>query len=209
MNLKLPFKSEPKPTTVSVGDEEIGILEFPKLYDLTPNERLFIKEAMKDIPDVRFEGVKLAKEFAAASNTTVAKMYNALTTGDAETLSEHLEAMLHFQERMEKSGEKRITATVTALIKYRLYPDWTEADTEDIEQLPPKLRSRIYEFSQKEASGWSEEPPQELTEEDLGKLPTALSIESQTGQTSTGDLENSAPTKSASTRKTLATSPAG
>ncbi|MGL5927190.1 hypothetical protein [Chroococcidiopsis sp.] len=207
--LRLPFKSEPKPTTVSVGDEEIGILEFPKLYDLTPNERLFIKEAMKDIPDVRFEGIKLAKEFALASGTPVSKMYVALTTGDAETLGEHLEAMLHFQERMEKSGEKRITATVTALIKYRIFPDWTEADTDDIEQLPPKLRSRIYEFSQKEASGWRDEPPIELTEEDLGKSRTALSTESQIGENSTGDLESSAPTKNASTKKTLAASPAG
>lgn len=208
-NLKLPFKQSPKPTTVPIGDREVGILEFPKLYDLTPNERLFIKEAMKDIPDVRFEGVKLAKEFAAASGTTVAKMYAALTTGDAETLSEHLEAMLHFQERMEKSGEKRITATVTALIKYRIFPEWSETDTDDVEQLPPKLKSRIYEFSQKESSGWSDEPPSELTDEDLGKSPTAPTIASQTGETSTGDSENSVPTKPASTKKTLAASPVG
>ena len=207
--LKLPFKSEPKPTTILVGDEEIGILEFPKLYDLTPNERLFIKEAMKDIPDARFEAVKLAKEFAAKSGTTVNKMYVALTTGDTETLSEHLEAMLHFQERMETSGEKRVTATVTAVIKYRKYADWTLEDTDNPEQLPPRLRTQTYEFSQKEVSGWSEEPPQELTDDELGKLQTAPLIESRTGETSTGDYESSAPTKSASTKKTLVASPVG
>ena len=207
--LKLPFKSQPKPVTVAVGDEEIGILEFPKLYDLTPNERLFIKEAMKDVFDARLEAALLAKELANSSGKTVAEMYTALTTGDTETLSEHLESMLHFQEQMEASGEKRLSATVTAFIKYRKYAEWTLEDTDNPEQLPPKLKQLIYELTQKEASGWSDEPPLELTSEDLGKSQTALLIESQTGQTSTGDLENSVPTKKDSMKKTLVASPVG
>lgn len=209
MTLKLPFKTQPSPTTVLVGDEEIGILEFPKLYDLTPNERLFIKEGMKDIPDVRTAAAKLAKDLAAKSNVSAGTMYVALTSGDAETLGDHLETMLDFSNQMEDSGAKRIAVTVTALIKYRILPDWTETDTDNPEQLSPKLKGLIYEFSQKEASGWSDEPATELTEEDLGKSQTAPLTVSQTGQDSIGDLESSVPTKSASTRKTLATSPVG
>ena len=209
MTSRLPFKTAPRPQTVSVGDEEIGILEFPKLYDLTPNERLFIKEFLKDEPDIRLEGVKLAKAIAQSSGKSVGETYAALTNRDTEALGEHLEELIDFQEKMERSGEKRELATVTALIKFRLLPEWSASDTDDTEQLSPKLRSRIYEFSQKEASGWSDEPPQALTEEDLGKLQTAPLTESQTGENSTGDLENSAPTRKDSTKKTLATSPAG
>lgn len=206
---KLPFKTAPSPTTVSVGDNEIGILEFPKLYDLTPNERLFIKEAMTDEPDIRLEAVKLAKEIAAKSDRTVGTIYVALTTGDTEKLGEYLEELINFQEKMEKSGEKRILATVTAVIKFRIAPDWGIVDTDNPEQLSPKLRSRIYEFSQKESSGWSDDEPAELTEDDLGKSQKAPLIVSQTGQDSIGDSENSAPTKSASTKKTLVASPVG
>lgn len=209
MNLKLPFKTAPKPTIVPVGDEEIGILEFPKLYDLTPNERLFIKEFLSGEPDIRLEGVKLARAIAQSSGKSVGETYAALTNRDTEALGEHLEELIGFGEKMEKSGEKRELATVTALIKFRLLPDWEATDTDNPEQLSPKLRSRIYEFSQKEASGWSDESPIALTEEDLGKSQKALSTESQIGETSTGDLENSAPTKSASTKKTLVASPAG
>jgi|GEM_PF-2991121 len=206
---KLPFKSVPKPVTVLVGDEEIGILEFPKLYDLTPNERLFIKDFLKDEPDIRLEGVKLAKAIAASTKKTVGSVYVALTTGDTETLGEHLEELINFQEKMEKSGEKRILATVTALIKFRILPEWEIYDTDNPEQLPPKLRSKIYEFSQKESSGWSDDETIELTDEDLGKSQTVLLTENQTGENSTGDLESSAPTRKDSTKKTLVSSPAG
>lgn len=207
---KLPFKQSPQPTIVPVGDPETGILEFPKLYDLTPNERLFIKEAMTDEIDIRFEAVNLAKELAAKNNQPVSVMFDALTSRDTEVLSDHLEVMLSFADKMEKSGEKRITATVTALIKFRILPDWTLTDTNDVEQLLPKLRQEIYNFSEKEASGWAEEEAKaKLTDVDLGKSQTAPLTVSQTGQDSIGDSESSAPTKSASMKKTLATSPAG
>lgn len=206
---KLPFKSQPQPTTVLVGDEEIGILEFPKLYDLTPNERLFIKDALKDIPDTRFEAINLAKELAASTNQPVTVMFEALTSRDSKVLSDHLETMLKFSDQMEKSGEKRVTATVTAVIKYRKYPEWTIEDTDNPEQLPMKLKLQVYEFSQKEASAWSDVEPTELTEEDLGKSQMAPSIVSQTGENFIGDYESSAPTKKDSTKKTLVASPAG
>lgn len=207
--LKLPFKSQPKPTTVPVGDEEIGILEFPKLYDLTPNERLFIKEALKDEPDIQLEGVKLAKKIAATNGMPIKEMFAAVMNGDGEAIAEHVEELIVVQQKIQEVGPKKEVATVTALIKYRVLPDWTIEETIELQQLSPKLVTQIYEFSQKEASGWSDEPQQQLTEEDLGKLPKAPSIESQIGENSTGDLESFVPTKNDSTKKTLVASPAG
>lgn len=206
---RLPFKAQPKPTTVPVGDEEIGILEFPKLYDLTPNERLFIKEALKDEPDAQLEAVKLARKIAATNGMPIKDMFVAVMDGDEEAIAEHIEELVIVQQKMQEVGPKRQVATVTAVIKYRTLPDWTIEETIKLQEVSPKLVTQIYEFSQKEASGWSDEPPQQLTEEDLGKSQKALSTESQIGETSTGDLENSAPTKSASTKKTLVASPAG
>lgn len=207
--LKLPFKSQPKPTTVLVGDEEVGILEFPKLYDLTPNERLFIKEALKDEPDAQLEAVKLARKIAATNGMPIKDMFAAVMNGDEEAIAEHIEELVIVQQKMQEVGPKRQVATVTAVIKYRTLPDWTIEETIKLQEVSPKLVTQVYEFSQKEASGWSDEPPQQLTEEDLGKSQKALLIESQIGETSTGDLESSAPTKSASTKKTLVASPAG
>ena len=63
-NVALPFITRPKsPEKVTVGKEEIGSLEIPKLKDLSVNERRWIKETLAEMgcPDIRQEAVKLAK----------------------------------------------------------------------------------------------------------------------------------------------------
>jgi hypothetical protein len=60
---KLPFVIAPKaePIKVTVGNEEIGTLELPRINDLSPSDRLFIREASKDLPNLQREAVKIAK----------------------------------------------------------------------------------------------------------------------------------------------------
>lgn len=41
--LKLPFKTEPSPELIEIGNEEIGVLEIPRKYALTAKEKIFIE----------------------------------------------------------------------------------------------------------------------------------------------------------------------
>lgn len=183
--LKLPFKILPKPTTThTLGDEEIGQLEIPKLNDLSPNERIFIREQTREQPDLRSSAVKMARTIATKSGQKLLDVYNALTSGNTEELGEYLEEFIEFQDLMDKTSTHRRLVMATAVLKYRLVPDWELADTGDANQIHPKLVDAIADFAQKEESGWNTEVIP-LTEEDLGKQ---QSQKNPTGVKSTGEL---------------------
>lgn len=171
MPLKLPFVSQPKaPELVLVGDESMGTLQLPKLLDLTPNERLYIREELKESPDLRLEAVRLAKAIALKSGKKVIDAYSAITSGDTEALGEHLEEFVQFQDKMDRVTEQRSLVTATAILRFRLCPEWTLADSRDAEQITPKLLQAVYDFAQKEEAGWKEPPIEEpLNDESLGK----------------------------------------
>lgn len=57
---KLPFKTEPKQTTLLVGDEESGTLEFPVLGGLKVGEQVLVDEAMRSLPNAFAESARLA-----------------------------------------------------------------------------------------------------------------------------------------------------
>lgn len=204
---KLPFKTAPKaPETVLVGDEAIGTLEIPKLYDLSPNERIYIREKMQGVPDLRVEAVKLAKAIARTTGQKLLDVYNALTRSDTEALGENLEEFINFQELMERASQQRELVTATAILRYRVCPDWTLEDSRDATQISPKLLVAVYEFAQKEEAGWVEaEEGEPITEELLGKSSQAPQI--QTGQPFTGDVSTIGVTTPDSAPATLVASP--
>lgn len=183
--LKLPFKVSPKATeTYILGDEEIGVLEVKRLNDLSPNERIYIREETKPYPDLRSSAVRMAKQIAAKSGQKLIDVYNALTSGNTEELGEYLEEFIEFQDLMDKVTLHRRLVTATAILKYRVLPDWELANTNDANQIHPKLVTAVADFAQKEESGWiAESTP--MTEEDLGKqqIPPI-----PTGEKSTGEL---------------------
>ncbi|MEM6836258.1 MAG: hypothetical protein AAF609_05335 [Cyanobacteria bacterium P01_C01_bin.120] len=45
--MDLPFKTQPKPETHTVGTATSGTLELPKLYTVTPNEEVAISESLR------------------------------------------------------------------------------------------------------------------------------------------------------------------
>lgn len=190
--IRLPFKTEPKPELYLVGDEASGTLEIPKLGDLTPNERIFITEEMKALPDVRIEGVKIAKTIAQAMGKSLMETYEALTRGNMVVLSEYIEEVLNFQQLVDKVGDRRELVMTTAIVRFRLVPDWTLADTGDVAKMPPKLRKAIFRFAQNEEAGWAE--PEPLTEEILGESFSGEDPPSQTGEVFSGESETIFPT---------------
>lgn len=204
--LKLPFKTSPKEfEKVTVGNPEIGEIELPKYGDLTPNERIFIKSFALD--DIRMSAVKLANTIAAKSGLKTIEIYNALTRGDSQFLGSHLEDFVLFQELMDETSRKRNFILATAVIK-RIVPDWDLENTQDANQIHPQLVTAIADFARSEESGWAEaSEAAEVTEEDLGN--STNPVESQTGEKSSGDVEDTGLKKADSTKKALATSQSG
>lgn len=130
--LKLPFKTTPREfEKVTVGNPEIGELEFPKYGDLSPNERAHLKLLLKDVPDLRASAVKLARKVSNKSGIPLTEVYNALVSADTEVLGEHLEEFVEFQALMDDNAKQRELALVTTLIRYRLNPKTEEVQSCD------------------------------------------------------------------------------
>lgn len=189
--LKLPFKTTPSGfEKVVVGDPAIGELEIPKMMDLSPNERIFIKESLAEYPDLRSSAVKMARAIATKSGQKLIDVYNALTSGNTEELGEYLEEFIEFQDLMEQVTSQRRLVVTTAILRYRLLPEWTIDNTGDANLIHPKLVEAIADFAQKEESGWVESATEPISEEDLGKSqPEALKIAEmvRTGVTFSGE----------------------
>lgn len=131
--MKLPFKTTPREfEKVTVGNPEIGELDFPKYGDLSPNERAYLKLLLKDVPDLRASAVKLARKVSAKSGIPLKDVYNAFVDADTELLGEYLEEFVEFQTMMEESAKSRQIALVTTLIRYRLNPKYEMIKTWDL-----------------------------------------------------------------------------
>lgn len=122
---------------------------------------------MKNHPDIRSEAVRMAKLISAKSGMKLLETYNALTQGSTEILGDYLEEFIHFQDVMEKSSQHRRLVLATAMLKFRLVPEWEMENTGDANLIHPKLVEAIADFAQKEESGWA--IPEPVTEEELGK----------------------------------------
>lgn len=168
--LKLPFKTAPQGfEKIIVGSPSIGELEIPKMGDLSPNERLYIEQQMKDYPDMRQLAAKMSKDIAKTSGMKSAEVYKALTTSDYEKLSEHLEKFVEFEDNYLQIIRHRALSMATAILKFRVAQEWEIENSKDENQIHFLLIKALAEFAQKEESGWETSETSELTEEDLGK----------------------------------------
>ena len=165
--IRLPFKTAPQGfEKITVGNPEIGELEIPKMGDLSPNER-----QMKDYPDARKLTATMAVDIAKSSGMKSAEVYQALISSDYGMLSEHLEKFVEFEEAYSQVARHRTLVTATAILKFRIVPEWEIENTQDENQIHFLLVKAIAKFATNEESGWLEPQTVELTEEDLGKLP--------------------------------------
>lgn len=171
---KLPFVTEPQAfELVTVGTPAIGELSIAKLQDLSPNERKYLREQSKSLPDLKREAVKLAQVIAAQIDKTVVEVYTALTNGNTVLLADHLGEVIDFQEKMELVAEARSLLLATLILRFRVMKDaeepWELEDTGNADVIHPELVSAIAQFAAKEEAGWPESVVQpELTDEDLG-----------------------------------------
>jgi hypothetical protein len=169
MAVKLPFDVEPKaqPIQERVGNEDIGILKLPRINDLSPADRLFIRNTSKTMPNIQREAVKMAKAIAASAGMKLVEAYEALVGGDTEVLGEYLEEILAFQDLVEEVSAQRPQIMATAMLR-RVVPDWT---LEQTQTLSSGLIQSLAEFANKEEHGWevATEAAEPVSEETLKK----------------------------------------
>ncbi|MEP0873359.1 hypothetical protein NDA01_26725 [Trichocoleus desertorum AS-A10] len=196
---KLPFVIAPKAEAIkeTVGNEEIGTLELPRINDLSPSDRLFIREHSKNLPNLQREAVKIAKSIKAQrptrqvpqvaeetdeeSGVVVAQslvettvelglheIYSALIASDTETLGEFLGEILDYQDVLERLIDERPLIMATAMLR-RIEPNWTLEDTTT--SVSSKLVSELNQFGLKEENGWKtpDASAEPLTDEQLGE----------------------------------------
>ncbi len=171
--MKLPFVVEPKAVeTVAVGNEATGILNIPKLGDLSPVERRFLKQ--QNLIDIRREGIKLAAEIATKEGARLSDIYSALIQNDMTALSDYLGELIIFQDLVDEANDQKALALATAILRFRVMrdEDWTIEDTLNTDLLPPALVKEIVIFAHREETGWAEEtaPPENPSDEELGNF---------------------------------------
>lgn len=169
----LPFITQPKAAeTVEIGNDRTGILEIKKLGGLSINERKYLQQLTKDLPDLQRLAVKMADSIvksraAEGEKLELIDVYTALTKSNVEYLGNQLDAVLDFQDAMKLVNEQRAMALATMIVKFRIDPAWTEQDTCD---LHPELLTLLAQFAAGEETNWADAEPgaePEPTEEDL------------------------------------------
>ena len=155
---KLPFKTEPRQSTREVGNEDIGILEFPVIGDLTVREQAYINEHLAknstflEIARIANKIAKSAKISPVAAHRFVTKAitFAMLSKGEFDEKEDNLR--IKFARELEELAAfllkvqwERQMVTVAALIRYRLegMEDFSVEDARDMSQI---LITEIYAF---------------------------------------------------------------
>jgi hypothetical protein len=178
---KLPFKTEPKTETREIGNEEVGILEFPVLNDLTVREQAFINDKLSanstflEIARIANKISRSAKIQPIAAHGFVTKCvtYQMLGRGTFDEKEENMR--IKYARELEELGAfllkaqwERQVVTTAALIRYRL-KGMEDFDTEDARDMSQTLLTDIYSFSLIE-TGQASDPAQESEAEVIEAL---------------------------------------
>ena len=167
-----------------MGNEAIGVLEIPRLRGLKVGEQAEIEAICEASPDPLTLACKLACKVQQERGIEDLRFcFDAIVDpfldqklDPAQTKTFQEIRILYAQEIADLNRQTglvqkdKVTATVTVLIKWRLVPEWTAADTQDLSE---GLYQALWEFAQKEMMGDTEPDSKPLTAEDLKKQPGA------------------------------------
>ncbi len=211
MSKQLPFKVQPKQSTTTVGNPDIGELEFPRYGSLKWFERdalrqadqgfsLFKESALVAAPIAKEEGFTHVEAHTMVTRILGASLgvSTVLESKELEVRAKYSASLSTLSDATLAWNDRRQIAGVTALIANRLAgcEDWSEADTR---ALGEQLIAAIYGFVQAEEAGQQEqvspEEEQRKLAEDLGKLrpEPGTPPPNPIGSGSTGDSEPSTP----------------
>jgi len=150
----LPFLVNPaRENLVEIGDDVCGTIQLPRYDDITPNEKMFIDEKIKELPDTEALLIKLVNTIGKETGTPLKEVWEQVRNNDAAALiegdMEGLMALRHVQA--ETAGLKRLIYA-SAMLKFRCKEckDWTEEDIANPQIVPPRMLRYLEEFCIKE-----------------------------------------------------------
>lgn len=172
----LPFVTKPvKQDLVIIGDERSGTIALPRYDDITPNEKMFIDNEIKELPDTEQMLIKLVNNISEKTGTPVEEVWDSVRNNDASKLMkgdmEGLMALRRVQE--ENAGIKRlIYATVILRFRCSECAEWTIRDVGNPELVPTRLLRHLEIFCIKEMNR-GRLPLEELDAEEIEEAETA------------------------------------
>lgn len=192
--MQLPFVQAPEaPAVKRLGTPASGVLEMPVLGGFTVGESSLISELLASEQSAFVAGAQIADAIAKAESISISEAFAiveaAISGREQEEAAEvirvrHADAIQKVARVYMLAGQRNMTATVTALVRYRLnMPQW---GVEDTNKMHRALFHAIWELAQEETSAEAmpAEPP---TEEELGKPPAAAgAAPKRTGKRSSG-----------------------
>jgi hypothetical protein len=147
---KLPFSIKPAgQTLVEIGDDQCGTVKLPRYDDITPNEKMFIDESIKELPDSEALLIKLVNTIAEKRDTPVEEVWEQVRNNDAiQLMKGDMEGLMHLRKVQSDNASIKRLIYATAMIIYRC-PDcseWTMQDVSNPKLVPPKLLRYLEEF---------------------------------------------------------------
>lgn len=214
---KLPFKVAPRQESKEVGNEIVGIIEIPTYGGLLRGEQAVLEELEQNLPNAYGEVANLARRIQQEQNVDLSTAYQvgmsdgAVSRKVQELRVAYADQLFKIRDLSSQSDRLRKTATVNAILRYRVDPSWTEQDTNE---LSAGLFEAIYQFAQEEQGiKPKQEDPQDLSDEAIAQKLKNSSNGSDpsppTGQESSGDSSEPSPETAGSMPTTSIANPVG
>ena len=150
----LPFLVNPaRENLVEIGDAVCGIIQLPRYDDITPNEKMFIDEKIKELPDTEALLIKLVSNTSKETGTSLKEVWELIRNNDATSLMEgDMEGLMALRRvQAETAGLKRlIYASAMLLFRCPECKGWTMEDVKNPDTVPPRLLRYLEEFCIKE-----------------------------------------------------------
>lgn len=211
----LPFVQQPaerEQAWAEVGNDQVGILRFPRFGYLLVGEQDLISEADPSNA-IYVETCRVANAVAGAEGMSSLDAYAAVTRIQSQAMGvkvlltpeeheiriRHAELLGPLVRHVLGLSTLLTVRRCTAVIRYRLdgCSDWSDDDTRG---LPGALRDAIHSFEQQEEAAMAGEEAQDTAEQlaqlevDLGKLRPGRSMPvPPTGETPSGAARTSTP----------------
>ncbi|MEW5857383.1 MAG: hypothetical protein AB1861_08380 [Cyanobacteriota bacterium] len=193
---KLPFKTEPRQTTLLVGDEESGTLEFPVLGGLKVGEQVLVDEAMRSLPNAFAEAARLAVRIDAElglNDLLFAFDIVANPNWDQEQREE-----IEFSEASPKEKQKRLSelearAVIFRSARIRYSPDMLELNKNtEVSGRAKQLAAVTAILAHRIDDSWQEEDTKGLSDNLFQKIWEFAQTEMNGGKTETTALTEEA-----------------
>lgn len=175
--LDLPFVVAPaKRKSERIGTPATGILELEVHGSILVGEAIDIAELMADKEQAIVTASKLAERISVEQSISLLEAYSVvegaavgrqLSEPQLEIKAKYLEEITAMARAYIAQGQRRMQASVTALIRHRLdRPAWSLEDTAKLDQ---PLLEELYAFFERERSGEEPESAAPPSEEELKK----------------------------------------